>query len=54
MWCGNMTEQEKKELYDRQVDTLKAFLGTGAITEEQFKKSFGDLTAKMFPEKENN
>lgn len=29
---------------------LKEFLEKGAITEAQFKKSYGDLTKKMFPE----
>lgn len=36
-----------QELYDKQVETLKIFLEKKAITQAQFDKSFGDLTAKM-------
>lgn len=39
--------QTNEELYRRQVETLRQFLRTGAITQAQFDKSFGDLTAKM-------
>lgn len=46
-----MTENEQKnknrELYERQVETLKLFLENGAITQAQFDKSFHDLTEKM-------
>ena len=45
-----MTEEQKRTLYDRQVRLLKTFLAHGTITAAQFQKSFGDLTAKMFPE----
>ena len=36
-----------KELYDKQVETLRLFLEKKAITQAQFDKSYGDLTAKM-------
>ena len=36
-----------EELYEMQVETLRQFLQTGAITQAQYDKSFGDLTAKM-------
>lgn len=44
-----MTNEQKQTLYDRQVKLLKTFLAHGTITEAQFQKSFGDLTAKMYP-----
>ena len=45
-----MTNEQKQTLYDRQVQLLRTFLAHGTITEAQFQKSFGDLTAKMFPQ----
>ena len=36
-----------EELYEKQVQTLRQFLQTGAITQAQFDKSYRDLTAKM-------
>ena len=36
-----------EELYEKQVQTLRQFLQTGAITQAQFDNSYGDLTAKM-------
>ena len=39
--------QTNRELYERQVEMLRQFLHTGAITQAQFDKSYGDLTAKM-------
>lgn len=36
-----------EELYARQVELLRQFLHTGAITQAQFDKSYRDLTAKM-------
>ena len=44
-----MDDKAKKELYIRQVKMLKNFLEKNAITQAQFDKSFGDLTALMFP-----
>lgn len=46
----NMDNKRKftnKELYEKQVETLKLFLENKAITQAQFDKSYGDLTAKM-------
>lgn len=40
-------EEKKKDLYDRQVDTLKKFLERNAISQQQYDKSFHDLTEKM-------
>lgn len=34
-------------LYFEQKNTLDLFLERGAISQEQYDKSFGDLTAKM-------
>lgn len=41
------TEENRRQLYDRQVELLKTFLERGAISKAQFDKSFGDLTQKM-------
>ena len=40
-------EEKRRQLYDRQVELLKTFLERGAISQEQYNKSYGDLTAKM-------
>lgn len=40
-------EQKRRKLYDQQVELLKTFLKNGAITQAQYDKSYGDLTAKM-------
>ena len=44
-------EKEQKhtneELYRKQVELLKTFLAHKAISQEQFDKSFHDLTEKM-------
>lgn len=45
-----LPKQEKhtnEELYRRQVELLKLFLEKHAITQEQFDKSYHDLTEKM-------
>lgn len=39
--------QTNRELYERQVEMLRQFLRTGAISQAQFDKSYGDLMAKM-------
>ena len=39
-------EEKKKDLYDRQVDTLKKFLERNAISQQQYDKSLHDLTEK--------
>ena len=44
---SNTPEQKKHELYDKQVETLKLFLERHAISQEQYDKSFHDLTEKM-------
>ena len=36
-----------EELHRRQVETLKLFLSTHAITQAQFDKNYRDLTEKM-------
>ena len=40
-------EQKKRNLYERQKDTLNKFLERGAISQQQYDKSLGDLTEKM-------
>ena len=45
-----MTEGDfakKKELFIEQKKTLDTFLKTGAITQLQYDKSYGDLVKKM-------
>lgn len=49
----NIKKLTNKELYDKQVETLKLFLEKKAITQAQFNKSYGDLTAKMKFDKNN-
>ena len=44
----------KKELYEKQVALLKLFLEKNAISQEQFDKSYGDLTEKMGFENSEN
>ena len=46
-WETLTPEQMCRELYDRQVATLKIFLEHGAITQAQHDKSLHDLTVKM-------
>ena len=46
-WEAMTPEQKRRELYDRQVATLKTFLEHGAITQEQHDRSLHDLTEKM-------
>lgn len=46
----SMDEKQKhdnRELYEKQVEMLKLFLEKGVISQAQFDKSYGDLTAKM-------
>ena len=40
-------QHDNKELYEKQVEMLKMFLEKGVISQAQFDKSYGDLTAKM-------
>ena len=37
-WEAMTPEQKRRELYDRQVATLKTFLEHGAITQAQYDK----------------
>ena len=46
-WETLTPEQKRRELYDRQVALLDAFLEHGAISQEQHDKSLHDLTVKM-------
>ena len=45
--ASNTPDLKKHELYDKQVETLKLFLERHAISQEQYDKSFHDLTEKM-------
>ena len=49
-----MTEGEfvkKKALFLEQKKTLDSFLRTGAISQQQYDKSYGDMVKKMGMEK---
>ena len=46
-WSQLSPEEKRMQLYLRQVKTLNDFLERGAISKEQYEKSFGDLTEKM-------
>jgi len=39
--------EKKKELFLKQKETLDTFLKTGAISRQQYDKSYGDLVKKM-------
>ena len=39
--------EKKKELFLKQKETLDTFLKTGAISQLQYDKSYGDLVKKM-------
>ena len=45
--AGKSAYEKKLELFGEQKRTLRLFLEKGAITKEQYEKSFGDLKAKM-------
>ena len=45
-------EDQLRNLYLSQKQTLDRFLKNGAITQAQYDKSLGDLTRKMGMEKE--
>lgn len=49
-----MSDPAKKELYEKQLELLKTFLQTGAITKEQYEKSLNGLSEKMGFTPENN
>lgn len=42
-----MGDNKKRELFLRQKETLDKFLTTGAISQAQYDKSYGDLIVKM-------
>jgi hypothetical protein len=48
-WVWDMLTHEEKNdiLYQRQKELLATFLEKGAISKEQYEKSFHDLTEKM-------
>ena len=46
-WETLTPEEKRRDLYDRQVATLKTFLEHGAITQAQHGKSLHDTTEKM-------
>lgn len=47
LWENMSQEEKKQELFIRQKHTLDLFLERNAISKEQYKKSLGDLIAKM-------
>ena len=46
-WTALTSEVKKRKLYEKQKALLDTFLGHGAITQQQYDKSLGDLTEKM-------
>ena len=46
-WQALSSAEKRKQLYLQQKETLDLFLERGAITPEQYRKSFHDLTEKM-------
>lgn len=46
-WEDLTPEEKKYQLFLNQKATLDSFLARGAITKQQYDKSFGDLKAKM-------
>ena len=42
-----MKDEKKKDLFLHQKETLDKFLETGAITQAQYDKSYGDLVKLM-------
>ena len=47
VWSSLTPEEKKRQLYLRQKEMLRLFLERNAISQEQYKKSLGDLTEKM-------
>ena len=43
----NEAAEKKRQLFLRQKELLDTFLKTGAISQAQYDKSFGDLKKKM-------
>ena len=46
-WAALTGEEKKRKLYEKQKTLLDTFLKQGAITQQQYDKSLGDLTEKM-------
>ena len=42
-----MTDEQRKDLFLRQVKTMETLLGHGAIRREQFEFSYNGLVTKM-------
>ena len=42
-----MTDEQRKDLFLRQVKTMETLLGHGAISREQFEFSYNGLVTKM-------
>lgn len=46
-WDSLSYAEKNRILYERQKETLEAFLKRGAISKQQYEKSLHDLTEKM-------
>ena len=46
-WEVLTSEEKKRRLYEKQKALLDTFLEHGAISQQQYDKSLGDLTEKM-------
>ena len=46
-WANFTPEEKKRRLYEKQKVLLDTFLEHGAISQQQYEKSLGDLTEKM-------
>lgn len=46
-WDTLSHEEKNRLLYEKQKALMKTFLEKGAISKEQYEKSFHDLTVKM-------
>ena len=47
MWATMTPEEKNRILYQKQKELLATFLEKGAISKDQYEKSFHDLTEKM-------
>lgn len=46
-WEKLSAEEKRIQLYFKQKEVLDDFVARGAITQEQYEKSLGDMTEKM-------
>lgn len=46
-WANLTPEEKKRRLYEKQKVLLDTFLEHGAISQQQYEKSLGDLIGKM-------